>query len=250
MPKLITLENLARFKKNLDETIASNEGSVDTAYVDEKIAEINTALADKVDKVAGKVLSSNDFTDEEKDKLLNLSNYDDTELADRVTQNENALNKKVEFKDLEEVEFTPSLQTQINELESKVNDKANKDLSNVTYPSIIYNSSTEKFDGLAHTGSGDRVIETYISTDGLTWYRKWASGWKECGQIGITANNTYFFPIVFNYIPTFISTVVSTRNDASYDREKHINSLTNEQFTLPYLTAAGAVSFSYYACGY
>ena len=35
---------------------------------------------DKVDKVDGKDLSSNDFTDAEKEKLKELSNYDDTEL--------------------------------------------------------------------------------------------------------------------------------------------------------------------------
>jgi hypothetical protein len=29
--------------------------------------------------------------------------------------------------------------------------------------------------------SGDIVVESYISSDGNTWYRKYASGWKECG---------------------------------------------------------------------
>ena len=28
---------------------------------------------------------------------------------------------------------------------------------------------------------GDLVVESYISSDGNTWYRKYASGWKECG---------------------------------------------------------------------
>ena len=51
----------------------------------------DTLLADKVDKVVGKGLSTNDYTDEEKAKLADLENYDDTALANRVTTNENAI---------------------------------------------------------------------------------------------------------------------------------------------------------------
>lgn len=31
------------------------------------------------------------------------------------------------------------------------------------------------------TGQNDTVVEYYMSSDGKTWYRKWASGWKEIG---------------------------------------------------------------------
>ena len=74
------------------------------------------------------------------------------------------------------------------------NVKADKDLSNVTYPANTAGSTT--------TGSGDRVIETYISSDGQTWYRKWASGWKECGvnsiQITVSGWATYNLPLTFS----------------------------------------------------
>lgn len=53
--------------------------------------EVNTLLDDKVDKVLGKDLSSNDFTTEYKDKLDDLENYDDTALASKVTANEDAI---------------------------------------------------------------------------------------------------------------------------------------------------------------
>jgi len=53
--------------------------------------ETNNLLNDKVDKVSGKGLSTNDFTDELKTKLDNLENYDDTALGNRVTTNENAI---------------------------------------------------------------------------------------------------------------------------------------------------------------
>lgn len=100
--------------------------------------------------------------------------------------------------------FTSDPQAQINNkadqslLDTLDTNKANKDLSNVTYPQIVEN-------GIAQTGAGDRVVESKIYSDGLTWYRKWASGWKECGMT-ITANSTftdYTLPITFsntNYI--------------------------------------------------
>ena len=41
-------------------------------------------IAEKVDKIAGKGLSTEDYTTEEKTKLAGLSNYDDTALSSRV----------------------------------------------------------------------------------------------------------------------------------------------------------------------
>lgn len=43
---------------------------------------------------------------------------------------------------------------------------------------------------------GDLVVESYISSDGNTWYRKYASGWKECGgkvktNIQMNASSAY-----------------------------------------------------------
>jgi methyl coenzyme M reductase beta subunit len=41
---------------------------------------LEEAIANKVDKVEGKVLSTNDYTTEEKEKLASLENYDDTKV--------------------------------------------------------------------------------------------------------------------------------------------------------------------------
>lgn len=46
--------------------------------------EIEEKLAPKVDKVVGKQLSTNDYTNEEKLKLASLENYDDSELQNKV----------------------------------------------------------------------------------------------------------------------------------------------------------------------
>lgn len=45
-----------------------------------------TNLVGKVDKVSGKGLSSNDFTDDDKSKLDGLSNYDDTEIIRLISE--------------------------------------------------------------------------------------------------------------------------------------------------------------------
>ncbi|MBQ4232657.1 MAG: hypothetical protein II699_05200 [Lachnospiraceae bacterium] len=53
-----------------------------TGYVTTE--EMNAALAHKVNKIAGKGLSTEDFTTEEKNKLYNLNNYDDTEVRSQI----------------------------------------------------------------------------------------------------------------------------------------------------------------------
>ena len=84
-----------------------------------------------------------------------------TQINEKATQNDlNTTNSQVD--------------TNTRDITSLTNNKANNDLSNVTYPSITAGSTT--------SGSGDRVVEQYLSSDGQTWYRKWASGWKECGM--------------------------------------------------------------------
>lgn len=65
--------------------LESGSGDLSSYYTK---TETNTLLEDKVDKVTGKDLSSNDFTAEAKFKLDNLENYDDTALAARVEANE------------------------------------------------------------------------------------------------------------------------------------------------------------------
>ena len=52
-------------------------------------------LTTKVDIVAGKMLSSNDFTNELKTKLESLSNYDDSKLKALITSNQSALNTEL-----------------------------------------------------------------------------------------------------------------------------------------------------------
>lgn len=52
-------------------------------------SKLKTLLSNKVDKITGKGLSTEDFTSTEKTKLAGLSNYDDTSISSRVTNLEN-----------------------------------------------------------------------------------------------------------------------------------------------------------------
>lgn len=75
------------FQEKIDETIANVEGYL-SAY--ETIENNNKKLSEKVDKVDGKGLSTNDFTGEYKTKLEGLSNYihPDSEDIRHVTDEE------------------------------------------------------------------------------------------------------------------------------------------------------------------
>ena len=59
------------------------------SVVKDNIANID--LSGKVDKVGGKQLSTNDFTDKDKTKLDGLTNYDDTEIKKRIENKQDKL---------------------------------------------------------------------------------------------------------------------------------------------------------------
>lgn len=55
------------------------------------VFDIKSRLVGKVDKVAGKQLSTEDFTSADKTKLAGLSNYDDSEVKSQIALNRNTL---------------------------------------------------------------------------------------------------------------------------------------------------------------
>lgn len=76
----------------IDAANAANEAAKAANDAVNKVGNIDKLLAAKVDKEEGKGLSTNDYTDQEKEKLAGLSNYDDTEirkeLSDKVSKKE------------------------------------------------------------------------------------------------------------------------------------------------------------------
>lgn len=72
---------------------ALNSG-IDTtkvAQISTNTSNISNLSSGKVDKVAGKGLSANDYTNEDKTKLAGLSNYDDTAISNRISTIENKI---------------------------------------------------------------------------------------------------------------------------------------------------------------
>ena len=49
--------------------------SYNLKFTGKQVEDLLDSIQDKVDKVAGKVLSTNDYTDEEREKLAGLENY-------------------------------------------------------------------------------------------------------------------------------------------------------------------------------
>ena len=116
--------------ENLKVPTKVSELTNDSKYVVEST--LKTELDKKVDAIEGKVLSSNDFTNDEKTKLASLENYDDTELAGKVaaleaidhsqylTDHQDISGKvdKIEGKGLSTEDFTTELKTKLTGIET------------------------------------------------------------------------------------------------------------------------------------
>lgn len=96
--------------KDYADQVAAGGGSSSVDLKDYyKKTEVDNKLTQKVDKIEGKSLSTNDYTTEEKEKLASLENYNDEEIK-------NSINLKANTEDV-------YLKT---EIDTKLNNKANK----------------------------------------------------------------------------------------------------------------------------
>ena len=91
--EIATKEDIANLVNAAPETL-DTLGEVAQALKenDTVVEALNASIGNKVDKVNGKGLSTNDFTNQEKQKLQLLENYDDTEIKKQVS----TLESKVE----------------------------------------------------------------------------------------------------------------------------------------------------------
>lgn len=98
----------------MTEEIIGKVGYDDTA--------LRAELDNKVDKVSGKGLSTNDFTDEEKTKLAGLSNYDDTEVKQSISQ-------EIENRKQADTEIKNSIETTVNSAIAEIVAKSPEDFN-------------------------------------------------------------------------------------------------------------------------
>lgn len=105
------------------------------------------------------------------------------------------------------------------------------------------------------TGQNDTVVEYYVSSDGNTWYRKWASGWVEQGGniVGVDGWFTLTFPKSFsnsNYAITKTLNWNSNSNEAIVREFFGFHNRTTTSATTRCYTTPSGYSESWYACGF
>ena len=115
-----------------------------------KIGDIDKALAAKVDKEEGKGLSANDYTDQEKEKLAGLSNYDDTEIRKELSD-------KVSKKEL-----TEAAAGTLTEAKSYTDTKATELWNNV---SDVFDATSEELNSNISGGDAQTLTEAKNYTD-------------------------------------------------------------------------------------
>ncbi|MDE5763767.1 MAG: pyocin knob domain-containing protein [Ruminococcus sp.] len=102
--------------KELSDWITNHEDSA--AAMNSAISANTSAISDKVDKVTGKGLSTNDFTKSYKDKLDNLNNYDDTKIKSDISAINTTLGDKIDKiagKGLSTNDFTDEYKSKVDE---------------------------------------------------------------------------------------------------------------------------------------
>ena len=94
--------------------LVNNQATVDISKIEEDITNLKNS---KVDKVSGKQLSTNDFTNELKSKLDSLENYDDS----TITNSLNSKVDKVEGKQLSTNDYTTEEKNKLSGIQANAN---------------------------------------------------------------------------------------------------------------------------------
>lgn len=68
-----------------DWVYVNSKATGDITELQEDVKQLQTDIKNKVDKVSGKGLSTNDYTTAEKNKLASLTNYSDSEVRELIT---------------------------------------------------------------------------------------------------------------------------------------------------------------------
>ncbi|MDE6502046.1 MAG: hypothetical protein K2L10_08185 [Ruminococcus sp.] len=120
--------------KEIADWIESHEDSA--SAMNSAISANTTAINNKVDKISGKQLSTNDYTTAEKEKLAGLENYDDTEIRQSVDDLQTTKADKTDLETLRERVDNMSensggndstdLADRVNNLETELSGKVDK----------------------------------------------------------------------------------------------------------------------------
>ena len=156
--------------------LAGSEGEIDLS-----VYALKTEVEGKVDKVAGKGLSTNDFTNVEKDKLANLSNFDPSSL-------QTSINNKVDKetgKGLSSNDYTTAEKSKLGGIEAGA--QKNPDLTPYALKTDLKDATQMEFNGVPLDGLKRYVYDT-TATDG-----EWSINYADRGFT--TFVNVYFYSI-------------------------------------------------------
>lgn len=129
------------------------------------------------------------------------------------------------------------IEIDINNIATDLNNKADKDLVNV--------SSSDVRNTLDNAGVR-YIIETYVN--GSSWYNLYSNGWIEQGgkytyssagqkTISLLKSIDITRPVYFSY------KLITTRSAAAYERECNVNSYTSSNFVVYTSTSNGSEAF-------
>lgn len=219
------LQRRYKFQKQAEEV----EEMKKTFKVDNKLSVTSTnpvqnkviteSLNNKVNKETGKVLSSNDYTDEEKEKLEGLSNYDDSTIVERLeTLEENShTHQNKEVLDDITAEEVDNWNNAVNKTNSKSYDLSKYKVSDLT---ITRSSCINK---------NDRVVINVL------------------GTINIPENTmTTLFNLPIELCPSNIKDFLVFGQDSNNVGSVGYGNLTNEgKIEISYNKAVTSIMFSF-----
>lgn len=145
-------------KSEVDDLIVPRVDAYTKQESDSKYATIET-VNNKVDKVVGKQLSTEDYTTEEKEKLAELSNYDDT----NITQKLNEKVDKITGKGLSTEDYTTSEKTKLGTIEEGAQVNTVTSVAGRT-GAVTLTKTDIGLDNVDNTSDDDKPISTATQT--------------------------------------------------------------------------------------
>lgn len=96
------------------------------------------------------------------------------------------------------------------------------------------------------------IIDTYRSSDGITWTRTWSDGWKECGGYVTTSGTSLTLTLPVTFSDTNYTIVTSEWEPTSTDTEgvDYNFMLSDKTVNTVRVSKASARCILFYACGY
>lgn len=145
-------------KQEVDVLVSNPIDAYTKQESDSKYATIET-VNNKVDKVVGKQLSTEDYTTEEKEKLAELSNYDDT----NITQKLNEKVDKITGKGLSTEDYTTSEKTKLGTIEEGAQVNTVTSVAGRT-GAVTLTKTDIGLDNVDNTSDDDKPISTATQT--------------------------------------------------------------------------------------